>query len=49
MMQELFYARYVFTVQSNGGVAPPPPTALVDFDDLPYNGNGSIHPVFTSK
>ncbi len=33
MMQEQFYALYVFTVQSNGGVATP---LLVDFEDLPY-------------
>ncbi len=32
MMQEHFYTLYVFTVQSNGGVA----TLLVDFEDLPY-------------
>ncbi len=32
-MQEHFNVLYVFTVQSNGGVAPP---LLVDFEDLPY-------------
>ena len=35
MMQEHFYALYVFTVQSNGGVATPTPHLLVDFEDLP--------------
>ncbi len=40
-MQEHFYALYVFTVRSNGGVATTPPL-LVDFEDLPY-------PVFASK
>ncbi len=33
-MLEHFYALYVFTVQSNGGVATTP--LLVDFEDLPY-------------
>ena len=49
-MEEHFYALYVFTVQSNGGVATPPPP-LVDFEleDLPYPREGPIHPVFASK
>ncbi len=50
MMQEPFYALYVFTVESNGEVAPPhPQPPLVDFEDLPYPGKGPIHHVFDRK
>ena len=48
MMQEHFYhvyALYMFTVQSNGGVATTH-LLLVNFEDLPYPGEGPIHPVF---
>ena len=47
MMQEHFYVLYVFTVQSNGGVATTP--LLVDFEDLPYPQGRSYTPVFASK
>ena len=46
-MKEHFYAFYVFTVQNNGGVAPPPP--LVDFEDLPYPRGRSYTPRFCIK
>ncbi len=46
MMQEHFYALYVFTVQSNVGVATP---LLVDFDDLPYPRGRSYTPRFCIK
>ncbi len=50
MMQEHFYGLYVFTVQSNGGVATTSLHVLVDFEDLPYPGKGPIiHPVFAPK
>ena len=47
MMQEHFYALYVFTVQSNGGVATTP--LLVDFEDLPYHRGRSYIPRFCIK
>ena len=37
-----------YTVQTNGGVATTSPI-LVGFEDLPYPGEGPIHPVFASK
>ncbi len=50
MMQEQFYALYVFTAQSNGKVEwqPPPPT-LSTLKTYPTPGEGPIHPVFASK
>ncbi len=47
-MQEHFYALYVFTVQSNGGVAPPPPY-LSTLKTYPTTGERPRHPVFASK
>ncbi len=41
-MQEHLYVLYVFTVQSNGGMATTP--LLVDYEDLPYSGEGPIPP-----
>ena len=46
MMQEQLYALYMFTVQSNGGVVT---TLLVDFEDLLYPGECTIHPFFCIK
>ena len=43
MLQEDFYALYVFTEQSNGGVTT---TLLVDYDDLPYPTGRSYTPPF---
>ncbi len=48
-MQEHFYALYVFTVQSNGGVATTPPPYLLILKTYPTPGEGPIHPVFASK
>ncbi len=47
MMHEHFYALYVFTVQSKGGVATTP--LLVDFEDLPYPWGRSYAPRFCIK
>ncbi len=47
MMQEQFYALYVFTVQSNGGVATTPPY-LSTLKIYPTPGEGPIDPVFAS-
>ncbi len=47
-MQEHFYALYVLTVQSNGGVAISPPL-LADFEDLPYPRGMSYTPRFCIK
>ncbi len=49
MMQEHFYALYVFIVQSNGGVATTPTPLLVDFEDLPYPRGRSYTPRFGIK
>ncbi len=46
-MQEHFYALYVFTVQSNDGVATSP--LLFDFEDLPYPRGRSYTPRFCIK
>ena len=48
MMQEYFYALYVFIVQSNGGVATTHPY-LLTLKTYPTPGEGPIHPVFASK
>ncbi len=45
-MKEHFYALYLFTVQSNGGVSTP---LLVDFEDLPYPQEGPIHSGFAHQ
>ncbi len=47
MMQEHFYALYVFTVQSNSGVATTPHLSTLKI--YPTPGEGPIHPVFASK
>ncbi len=47
MMEEHFYALYVFTLRSNGGVASTP--LLVDFEDLPYPQGRSYTPRFYIK
>ncbi len=47
MMQEPFYAFYVFTVRTNGGVATTP--YLSTLKTYPTPGEGPIHPVFASK
>ena len=48
MMQEHFLCTLrVLLYKVNGGVATTP--LLVDFEDLPYPGEGPIPPVFASK
>ena len=40
---------YVFSVQSNGGVATTPSPLLADFEDLPYPWGMSYTPRFCIK
>ena len=47
MMQEHFYVLNVFTVQSQWWSGNTP--LLVEFEDLPYPGEGPIPPIFASK